>query len=273
MLRKMNLLSTMPTSFYGASLTLILACTCASAQVTNASFSGTYTLLFGLDNEYIMQLNMFNQQVGFCPPGGPPAQLPFGYSCASDQDSHDLLTGTIVADGNGNIITGSTYTFTRDPNEYKCAARHNAVSPCPYKVPSGNTWNSSTPYVVGNVVDSTVGGVLLTFQAVENNTGVPPNGSTCTASVQPPNCTWDRVYATATSGLVGTQAGTLSGTYSLQSDGSGVMTLTASGQKNQLMLAIVVPAAPLAVGQVVGLQSMASLTNEVRGSGTAVRSK
>jgi hypothetical protein len=106
------------------------------AQVTNASLSGTYTFQIGGPSGYTVQYNMFNQQVGFCP--SATYKLPFGYTCYFNPTATNISTGTLVADGKGNITTGS-FTTTHDPQEYQCAKNGNPVSVCPYKVPSGNT--------------------------------------------------------------------------------------------------------------------------------------
>ncbi len=96
---------------------------------------------------------MFGQQVGFCPSGS--YKLPFGYSCFFNATASDLTTGTVVADGKGNIITGSNFTNTFDPQEYQCAKKSKPVTVCPYKVPSGKVWSGTTAYVVGALVDYT----------------------------------------------------------------------------------------------------------------------
>jgi hypothetical protein len=248
-------------------LTALASLTTMSIAQDN-TFSGTYTFVSGGVDTNEIQFNMFGQEVGFCPNGS--GQLPYGYSCNENLDQ-DVLTGTLIADGNGNITTGSSYVFTADPNRYQCSSHYNATPDCPYKVPSGIPWNSGANYVVGDEVDSTVGGKLLTFQAVKNNTGVPPNGNTCASNVQvPPNCTWDQLYVSATG--KGGGKGTLAGTYTVQSNGSGVLKLTPSGNP-MISFSMVVPTAPLAVGQVVPLVALPTLANEFRGNGAAVRIK
>lgn len=253
-----------------AILLLTLAATSGlHAQVTNASVSGTYTFQLGSPAGYTVQFNMFNQQVGFCPNG--PYRLPFGYYCYFNATASDLTTGTVVADGNGNIITGSKFTVTYDPQEYRCAKKSNAVSACPYKVPSGNVWNSTTAYTVGATVDYTVNSQVLTFQAVKNNTNITPSSSTCTATVRPPNCNWDQVYQSATSGTASTKSDTMTGTYTTQSNGSGVMQITPTGTTNTSSFSILVQPAPLAVGQVIALQGISAINNENSTTGTAIR--
>lgn len=246
---------------------LALASTLSAAQ--DNTFSGTYTFLFGTLNGYTVQQNMFGQQVGFC--GNGSTQLPFGYSCMQKQ-SQDLITGTLVADGKGNLLTGSNYVQTADPNAYQCSSKYNATPNCPYKVPSGIAWSSSVSYVVGNEVDFTVGGKVLTFQAVKVNKNVPPNTSTCTSTVQPPNCAWDQVYASATG--KGSSSGTVTGTYVVQSNASAVLTVIPSGNNGKsVSFAMIVPTAPVAVGQEVHVIGMPTLGNEVGLSGAAVRIK
>ena len=246
---------------------LALASTLSAAQ--DNTFSGTYTLLFGSEDGFTIQQNMFGQEVGFCTGSG---QLPFGYSCTQGQQSQDIITGTLVADGKGKIITGSSYVLTADPNAYQCSSKYNATPDCPYKVPSGIAWSSSVSYVVGDEVDFTVNGKVLTFQAVKVNTNVPPNTSTCTATVQPPNCAWDQLYVSATG--KGSNRGTLTGTYTVQSNASAVLSVIPSGNGGKsVSFAMIVPTAPLAVGQVVSIVGMPTLGNEVRLSGAAVRIK
>jgi len=240
------------------------------AQVTNASVSGTYTFQLGSADGYTVQFNMFGQQVGFCPSG---SKLPFGYSCYFNPTAEDLTTGTLVADGKGNIVSGSSFTNTFDPQEYQCAKKANPVGVCPYKVPSGTVWSSTTRYVVGALVDYTVSGRVLTFQAVKTNTDIAPSSSTCTATVQPPNCNWDQVYQSAASGVVSTKTDTLTGTYTTQSNGSGVMQITPTGAKTSSSFAILVQPTPLAVGQVIAVQGMSLINNENNATGMAVRVK
>jgi hypothetical protein len=241
------------------------------AQVTNASVSGTYTFQLGSADGYNVQFNMFGQQVGFCPSGS--YKLPFGYYCYFNPTASDLTTGTLVADGKGNIVSGSSFTNTFDPQEYQCAKKSNPVGLCPYKVPSGKVWSSTTAYVVGTLVDYTVSGKVLTFQAVKNSTNVSPSSSTCTATVRPPNCNWDQVYQSAASGVPSTKTDTMTGTYTTQSNGSGVMQIIPTGATSGSSFSILVQPAPLAVGQMVALQGMSFINNENSSTGTAVRVK
>lgn len=183
-----------------------------------------------------------------------------------------MITGTLVADGKGKIITGSSYVVTADPNAYQCSTRFNATPDCPYKVPSGIQWSSSVSYVVGDEVDFTVNGKKLTFQAVKANTSVPPNTSTCTANVQPPSCAWDQLYVSASG--KGGSSGTLTGTYTVQSNASAVLSVIPSGNGGKsVSFAMIVPTTPLAVGQLVPVVGMPSLANEPFINGTAVRIK
>jgi hypothetical protein len=255
--------------------TIFLFCFVAAsglhAQVTNASLSGTYTFQLGSADGYNIQFNMFGQQVGFCPSAS--YKLPFGYYCYFNPTASDLTTGTVVADGKGNIISGSTFTNTYDPQEYQCAKKSNPIGVCPYKVPSGKVWSSTTAYVVGALVDYTVSGKVLTYQAVKNNTGISPTSSTCTATVKPPTCDWDQVYQSAASGVSSTKTDTMTGTYTTQSNGSGVMQLTPTGTTSTSSFSILVQPAPLAVGQVVALQGVSLINNENSATGTAVRVK
>ena len=241
------------------------------AQVTNASVSGTYTFQLGSADGYTVQFNMFGQQVGFCPSAS--YKLPFGYYCSFNPTASDLTTGTLVADGKGNIVSGSSFTNTFDPQEYQCAKKSNPVAVCPYKVPSGKVWSSTTAYVVGTLVDYTVSGKVLTFQAVKNNTNVSPSSSTCTATVKPPNCNWDQVYQSAASGVPSTKTDTMTGTYTTQSNGSGVIQITPTGATSPSSFSILVQPAPLAVGQVVAVQGMSLINNENNATGMAVRVK
>ena len=251
-------------------LLLALASVTTSAAAQNNTFSGTYTFVFGVPSNISIQQNMFGQEVGFC--NNVSSQFPFGYSC-NQTLGQDVVTGTLIADGSGKIIAGSNLVLTVDPSSSQCSSRFSAVPHCPYKVPSGTAWSSTVTYVVGDEVDFTVGGKLLTFQAVKNNTNVPPSGNTCTSMVQPPNCTWDQLYVSASSKSGFT--GTLTGTYAVQSNGSAVSQLAFVGPTGTLKasLAMIVPTAPLAIGQEVPLVGLPTLTNEFRGAGSAVRAK
>src|ERR1700737_510807 len=110
------------TSCYVA-FTLVLVTSPATAQATNASLNGTYTFEVGSPDNYTVQANMFGQQVGFC--NGSP--IPFGYFCFSNL-AQEVISGTLIADGAGNIISGSNFTFTADPNRYQCSPKNNPTS-------------------------------------------------------------------------------------------------------------------------------------------------
>src|SRR5260370_13890178 len=127
-------------------LLLVLAAMTTSSAAQDNTFTGTYTFVFGSPNQIQIQTNMFGQEVGFCPNG--PSQLPFGYSCPVVQLGQEVITGTLIADGAGNITTGSSYVFTADPSEFQCSSKYNATPDCPYKVPSGIAWSSTVSYVV-----------------------------------------------------------------------------------------------------------------------------
>jgi hypothetical protein len=248
-------------------LLLGLASMATSAAAQDNTLSGTYTFVFGHVDQYSVQSNMFGQQVGFCGNG----QIPFQYSCDSLL-GQDVLTGTLVADGKGSIIAGSSYVLTDDPNRYECSPKNNPTPDCPYKVPSGNPWSNTVSYVVGDEVDSTVRGRLLTFQAVKDNIDVIPGPlNICTSKLPPPKCYWDQLLVSATD-KNSSGKGSLTGTYSVQSNGSAVLQLTLSGQKT-ISFAMVVPTAPLAIGQEVSLVGLPTLTNEINGTGSAVRVK
>jgi hypothetical protein len=255
-------------------LALLLWAPPANAQATNASLKGTYTFTFGAPHLYGIQLNMFGRQVGFC----NGSATPFGYSCFTNL-AQQVITGTLAADGLGNISSGSSFSVTVDPNESECSPNRNPVTVCPYVVPSGNAWSSTTAYVVGDVVDyQESNGKVLTFQAVKNNTNVAPVTATtavCTAVTavkNPPTCTWDQLFASAT----GNQsfAGTLTGTYSIQSNGAGVMNVTAVTSGGNIPVAFAIVArGTSSLGQVVPMVAVPQLGNDFRGSGSAVRIK
>jgi hypothetical protein len=249
---------------------VVLIAASATAQATNASLKGTYTFVFGAPHDYGIQLNMFGRQVGFCNGN----QIPFGYSCLVVL-AQQVISGTLISDGLGNVSSGSNYTLTVDPNESQCSPNHNPAVICPYMVPSGNAWNSTTAYLVGGIVDyQESNGKVLTFQAVKNNTNVAPvtgTSAVCTAGTVkiPPACTWDQLIASAT----GTQSGsgTVTGTYTVQSNGAGVMNVTPSGG-SPVAFAIIARGTS-SLGQVVPMVAMPQLGNEFRGSGSAVRVK
>jgi len=240
--------------FVAVALTLMTAL--AAAQATNASLQGTYTVLFTNQGVMEIQTNMFGQEVGFC--DQQSLELPYGYSCnLNDHLQGGLFTGSFIADGNGNITSGS-YTYAPDPNSYECSSKYNEAPDCPYQVPSGISWSSSTSYVVGDEVD--YGG--NTYQAVKKNTDVTPAGANvCTSKTgtkNPPGCTWDQLYQSANGSS--TQSGSMSGTYSVQSNGLGTMqvTLVTSNGNMTIPFNILVPAQS-AVGQEVPLSAAAQL--------------
>jgi hypothetical protein len=271
-----------------AILVLTLFSTLGFGQASNKSLNGTYTFVIGSISAYSYETNWNGQEVGFCNSG----QLPYGYNCNS-RLRQDVITGTLLADGNGNILTGSTYVFTSDPNSYQCGPDLNPTPDCPYKVPSGIGWSSSTKYVVGDEVDFTDSlGQAITVQAVVNGPSKPvvKNGSgafnVCTSSANNTTCQWVQLYQSAT-GVNDSGTGTVTGTYIVNSNASGVMTMTPSSGKSRddnenpesggsntytLEFAFVLPATS-GLGQVVSLVAMPTLGNENRGSGTAVRIK
>ncbi|HET7442144.1 MAG TPA: hypothetical protein VFJ47_12650 [Terriglobales bacterium] len=247
---------------------MLLVSTASVAQVTNASFTGTYTVVFQTPVEYSVQFNMFGQQVGFCT--GATAQLPPGYFCSGRQEGQNVVTGTLISNGAGSIVAGSSLVFTTDPNAYKCSSAFAAVPSCPYFVPAGVFWSSTTSYAVGNVVDVQVSSTSKnTYQAVKASVNVSPPTHLCTNAIQPPNCSWVQVFQSAT-GKNKSSTSTTTGTYALQSNGSGVMKLTITNQGTP-SLAMVVPSTPVGVGQEVPLVGVPVLGNETRGSGVLVR--
>jgi hypothetical protein len=247
---------------------LLLVSTASVAQVTNASFTGTYTVVFQSPIEYFVQFNMFGQQVGFCT--GATGQLPAGYFCSGRQQGQNVVTGTLISNGAGSIITGSSLVFTTDPNAYQCSAAFAATPNCPYLVPAGVIWGSAVSYAVGNEVDVQVTSTSkLTYQAVKNSVNVYPPTHLCTNSIQPPNCSWVQLFQSAT-GKNKSSTSATTGTYALQSNGSGVMKLTIAKQGTP-SLAMVVPSTPVGVGQEVPLVGVPVLANETRGSGVLVR--
>ena len=237
-------------------LALALMSSSAAAQATNASLQGTYTFVFANQNVLEIEENMFGQEVGFCNVTG--CQLPYGYSFnLTDHISQGLVTGTLIADGNGNVLSSSSFAYAPDPNSYECSSKYNATPDCPYQVPSGISWSNSTTYAVGDEVD--YGG--KTYQAVKSNTDVTPSGTAvCTAKSgkNPPTCTWDQLYQTGTS--QGPFSGSMNGTYSVQSNGLGTMQLTLVTPSGDvpLPLTMLVPAQS-AVGQEVPIYATAQL--------------
>ena len=65
----------------------------------------------------------------------------------------------------------------------------------------------------------------------------------------------------------------MTGTYTTQSNGSGVMQIIPTGATSGSSFSILVQPAPLAVGQMVALQGMSFINNENSSTGTAVRVK
>jgi hypothetical protein len=242
----------------------------AAAQANDASLTGTYTWLLGAPSVFTIQLNINAQQVGFCTKG--VVKIPTGYSCINVL-SEQVLTGTLVSDGAGNITSPSDFVLTDDPNVYQCSTEFNPVATCPYLVPSGNPWNSTATYVVGDVVDQVVGGKTLTYQAVKGNSNVPPNTSACIGNQRPPTCNWDQLFQSST-GSNHSTSGSVSGTYAVQSNGAAVLqlTLTSTLGSSSANLAAVVPAKSI-VGQQVPLVVMPQLNADSKGSGAAVRIK
>jgi hypothetical protein len=65
----------------------------------------------------------------------------------------------------------------------------------------------------------------------------------------------------------------MTGTYTTQSNGSGVMQIKPTGVTTTSSFSILVQPAPLAVGQVIALQGMSLINNENNATGMAVRVK
>jgi hypothetical protein len=249
-------------------LALALVSTLSFAQASNASLTGTYTFAIGAVSYLSIQYNMSGQQVGFC-----FGTIPQTYSCGN-QLGQDVITGTLVADGKGNIVAGSNYVYTTDPNSYQCSSK--AAPHCPYKVPVGIAWSSTVSYVGGDEVDLKNGaGTSLTYQAAKNNLGVMPglNTNTCSNNGNPPpSCTWVELYSSA-AGKNNSAKGTLTGKYTVQPNGSGVLQVTPSGGGGSASFAIVVPTTASAVGQQVSIVGLPTLGNKITGGGAAVRIK
>lgn len=237
----------------------------------NGAFKGTYTFGLTLTIPRSEQLNSFGHQVGFC----NGSTLPYQYTC-SNTFGQSLVIGTLVADGGGNIGTGSTFTYIMDPNDNLCMASNHPPTVCPYKVPSGNFWTSATAYKVGDVID--FGG--KTYQAVIANTNHAPvlipaagsSGNACQniAYTVAPKCTWVLLYASAV-GEVSLGAGTVSGTYTIPlSNGKGTMVLTLQGKSSSMYLGMVILAPPRLTGQQIQLLLQPARNLESRGSGLAI---
>jgi hypothetical protein len=238
---------------------------------TLASFNGTYAWQAASLTEYTIEWNMSGQQVGFCK--GYVA----GYNCG-DHPTFNLLAGSIVADGAGHL-TG-TVTQTRDPNSYKCNPKENPTSPCPVIVPSGHVFSMTTAYKTGYTVDYTVGSVTRTFQAVRASTGKAPNWSTSTTSGNIctnnnlPSCYWTQIPQSLTSDKVNSGAMTISGTYTVSSNGSGVMTFTVAGCSDCGTVQLQFTVSPVsAVGQTIAINGIDQLGNDNNMVGSGVRIK
>jgi hypothetical protein len=262
-------------AFLGAALELSAqAPMAATPAATLASFSGTYTFQMVQLKDYSIETNMAGQQVGFC--NGSVA----GYGCW-DTQTFDLLAGSIVADGAGHITSGN-YTQTRDPNSYKCNPKNSPTSPCPVIVPSGHNYSTTTSYPVGYTVDFTVGSQTRTFQAVQKNVGKPPNwsvsnyaGNICSYNGSNLNtCYWTQIPSSLTSDNSGNSTGTITGTYTIQASGAGVMTLkpTNCGDCGTVQLAFTVSPTSQ-VGQTISLSGVPVLGDSNSSVGSGVRVK
>ena len=236
-------------------------------------------MAYGELSPYEIQVNSGGRQVGFCV---NPGQLPYRYSCVT-VDGQDLYTGKIIANGAGALTTGTsgtTVTETPDVNEYTCSPKFSAFSTCPYAVPSGNVWTSSTSYAVGAVVDYNG----QTFQAAVANSDKAPvlitNGSNpqvgnaCASNTylnagKQPVCTWVQLYHSA-SGNNNTGTITLSaGTYKIQSNGIGVLSITNVGDTHSTNFMLAVP--PLAAGQQIQVFGQPTITNQITGTGVLIK--
>lgn len=198
----------------------------ATATATLGSFSGTYTFHLGQLRGYTLEYNLTGQQVGFC-----NGSVPAGYFCQENY-TFDLLEGRIVADGAGHITSGS-FAITPDPNSYECSPNNHPTIPCPVVVPAGDPYSMTAAYNVGAAVDFTAGAVTRTFQAVRKNTGKPPNWTTTAgaANICTYNnlntCYWTQIPVSQTA-KNNNISGTLVGSYTIQANASGVMTVTPS---------------------------------------------
>jgi hypothetical protein len=244
------------------------------AQASLASLHGTYTFQMIQLDDYSIESNMNGQQVGFC--SGPN---PAGYGCWNSY-TFDTMAGSLVADGAGHISSG-TYTITRDPNSYQCNPKNNPTKPCPVIVPSGHTYSTSTAYSVGATVDFTVGNVTRTFQAVRAGTGKPPNwGNNANAVNICSNnngnlntCYWTQIPESLTNGT-NSGTGTLTGTYTIQANGSGVMTLTPTNCDGCGTVQLIFVVSPTSqVGQSITLSGLSKLGNSNNMTGSGVRIK
>lgn len=248
------------------------------AQATLASLDGTYTFLVSNLGDYSPEYNWTGQQVGFC-----NGLEPVGYNCGYNI-TFGLITGTIVADGKGNITSG-TFTQANDPNSYECNPKDNPTTPCPVKVPSDNPYSSTEAYKVGAVVDFTVGSTTRTYQAVRANTGKPPNW---TATADNPyictynnmnTCDWDQLPSSQTNGDGAGTTGTFTGTYTINPNGSGVMTVTlkatdcTGGNCTETSKFAIVVSPTSTVGQSVHVSGESVLGNHNKCVGGATRIK
>jgi len=246
----------------------------ASPAVTTptlASFIGTYSWQAANLNDYSVAYNLQGQQTGFC------TDFVIGYGC-SQEHNFDLFAGTIVADGAGHL-TG-TVTQTRDPNSYKCNPKQNPTSPCPAIVPSGHVFSATTAYKVGYTVDYTVGSVTRTFQAVRASTGKTPNwntsstaGNICSNS-NLSTCFWTQIPRSLTNDDGSPTTMNFSGTFTVSSTGSGVMTFTIPSCSNCGTVKLQFTVSPVsAVGQTVPINGLSALGNSNNMVGTAIRIK
>lgn len=235
------------------------------------SLDGTYTFQMVELKDYSVETNLNGQQVGFC------NGIAVGYGCW-DAITFHVLAGTITADGAGNITSGS-YTMTADPNSYQCNPKNNPTDPCPVMVPSGNSYSPTASYSVGATIDYMVANVTRTFQAVRASTNKPPDWSGAPQNIcnfalnNLDTCSWTQITQSLTN-KNGSSIGTLVGTYTLQANGSGVMTLTPSncGDCGSVQFEFVI--APVnQVGQAITLTGVSQLGNEnsMVGSGVRIR--
>jgi hypothetical protein len=236
---------------------------------TLASFNGTYSWQAATLNDYAVAYNTLGQQVGFCT--GPVV----GYGCWNAV-TFDVLAGSFVADGAGHL-TG-TATQTQDPNSYQCSPKQNPTSPCPVVVPSGHVFSLTTAYKTGYTVDYTVGTVKRTFQAVRASTGKAPNWSTSATSgnicsnMNLSSCFWTQIPQSLTNKNSNSGAMSLSGTYTVTSSGSGVMTFTVTGCSDCGTVKLQFTVSPVsAVGQTIAINGVNVLGNSNNIVGTAIR--
>jgi hypothetical protein len=254
-------------------IAMAAAVPCAVKAQSLASFKGTYTFQISSLDQYSPEYNMYGQQVGFCNSGNNP----INYGCGSDI-TFDLIAGTVVADGAGHISSGS-YTQTPDPNSYKCDTSSAVTSPCPVIVPSGHDFSDSVSYKIGNTVDYKIGSTTRTYQAVKANTARPPNwGITNNQYICNGNnsstCFWTQVGQSLTNSEDKPSSGSLVGSYTVDSNGSGVLTLTPSGCSDCGSIQFAIVVSPTSqVGQTVALSGLGQVGNSNRAVGTAIRVK